>query len=291
MPTKWRQVGVTMTTMRVQNWGKWQSYRKDRGAPPWIKVHRNLMSNPQWAVLSDAEKGQLVSIWMIAADKSGIIPSCPKILRKICLLDDNPDIDRFIELGFLSQSEPHEEKSEPYETLGCQLDATLTTKCQPNDAPETETETEKTIKTLMSYSPNTDDIKNHKPQNDPVEKKPPKQKKYPQLSKLKSQGNKTLYPDEFESFWQAWSVRRPTDSKGKAYTAWRSCANRGVDLAILNQRASEFTVAVNPDYVPLAASWLNARGFEEPPPDSSFRSPKTIKGGVEDDKYAHLYGE
>ena len=91
-----------MTSVSVKNWDKWQTFRKDRGAPPWIKLHRNLMSNPEWALLSDSEKGQLVSIWIVAADKSGLIPSNPNIIRKVCLLDETPNINRFIELGFLS---------------------------------------------------------------------------------------------------------------------------------------------------------------------------------------------
>ncbi len=85
-----------MTTMRVTNWSKWQSYRRDRGAPPWIKVHRNLMSNAEWASLSDAEKGQLVSIWLVAADKGGEVPADANILRKVCQLDEPPNINKFM---------------------------------------------------------------------------------------------------------------------------------------------------------------------------------------------------
>ena len=46
--------------MKVSGWAKWQTFRTDRGTPPWIKVHRNLFSNPEWVSLSDAERGQLV---------------------------------------------------------------------------------------------------------------------------------------------------------------------------------------------------------------------------------------
>ena len=108
--------------IKIKNWEKWQSYRKDRGTPPWIKIHRNLMSNPEWAVLSDSEKGQLVSMWIVAADKGGVIPADKNIIRKICQLDEAPNVNKFIELGF--------------------LDADMTPTCQPNDALETETETE-----------------------------------------------------------------------------------------------------------------------------------------------------
>lgn len=112
-----------MTPLFVNNWGKWQTYRKDRGTPPWIKIHRRIMSNPDWVVLSDAEKGQLVSIWIVAADKNGEIPGDQRILKKICLLDEEPDLPRFTELGFLT-------------TFGCQDDATVTPSGCHNDAPE-----------------------------------------------------------------------------------------------------------------------------------------------------------
>ena len=109
--------------MQISNWDTWQSYRSDRGAPPWIKVHRNLMTNADWAVLSDAEKGQLISLWIVAADKGGQLPDDAKVLRKICQLDDAPDIEKFKELGFIEAT--------------CNPDdAKVTPKCQPDDAPE-----------------------------------------------------------------------------------------------------------------------------------------------------------
>lgn len=128
----------------VKGWSRWQSYRKDRGTPPWIKVHRNLMSNSEWATLTDAEKGQLVSIWILAADKDGMIASCPRILRKLCILDDEPNINKFKELGFLE------------DLLGtvCQpSDNQEVTGCPQHDAPETETETE-----TDNYNVETNDI-------------------------------------------------------------------------------------------------------------------------------------
>ena len=87
--------------MRVANWEKWQTFRKDRGTPSWIKVYRNLFSNENWVALSDAEKGQLVSIWILAADKSGEIPDNPNVIKKMTLLDEAPNINKFIGLGLL----------------------------------------------------------------------------------------------------------------------------------------------------------------------------------------------
>ncbi len=114
----------------MTNWDKWQSYRRDRGVPPWIKVYRSLMSNAEWATLSDAEKGQLVSLWLVAADKNGELPADPIILRKMCQLDEPPDINKFIELDFVASS-------------GCQDDAKTASQERQHDAPETEIETER----------------------------------------------------------------------------------------------------------------------------------------------------
>lgn len=109
--------------MKISNWDTWQSYRSDRGAPPWIKVHRNLMSNPEWAVLSDAEKGQLISIWIVAADKSGEVPDDSRILQKICQLDKQPNISKFKDLGFIDDD-------------ALQDDANLTSDGSQDDAPD-----------------------------------------------------------------------------------------------------------------------------------------------------------
>lgn len=118
-----------MDYLYINNWCEWQSYRKDRGTPPWIKVHRTLLSNQKWAALSDAEKGQLISIWIVAADAGGKIPANPTVIKKICQLDNEPNINKFKDLQFLITT--------------CQPnDNQMTTTCQPLDAPETETETE-----------------------------------------------------------------------------------------------------------------------------------------------------
>lgn len=105
-----------MDKLHVNGWQKHQSFRKDRGTPPWIKLHRNLFMKPNWVALSDAEKGQLISMWILAADDDGSIPADAKVLRKLCQLDDLPDIKKFINLQWLSVDDNH-----------------LTPTCQPDD--------------------------------------------------------------------------------------------------------------------------------------------------------------
>jgi len=59
------------------------------------------MRNSDWVALSDAQRGQLVSIWLLAADKKGKIPNDPLIIKKLCYMDTVPDLNLFIEHGFI----------------------------------------------------------------------------------------------------------------------------------------------------------------------------------------------
>ena len=59
------------------------------------------MRDPEWVSLSDAERGQLVSIWLLAADHDGTIPASPKIIQQLCYMEHLPDVKRFMELGFI----------------------------------------------------------------------------------------------------------------------------------------------------------------------------------------------
>lgn len=110
--------------LRIRNWDKYQSYRKDRGQPPWIKVHRDLMRNIYWVCMSDADRGQLVAIWMLAADEDGQIPANPKLVRKLCCMESDPDLQAFIDQGFIER------------------DVTMTSRRRQDDAPEAEAEAE-----------------------------------------------------------------------------------------------------------------------------------------------------
>ena len=87
--------------LRITNWDRWQSYRSDRGQPPWIKLHRSLMRNPEWVSLNDKQRGQLVAIWLSGADRGGVILASPAILKKLCFMDTEPDIELFISLNFI----------------------------------------------------------------------------------------------------------------------------------------------------------------------------------------------
>lgn len=90
-----------MHYLKIRNWDKWQSYRNDRGQPPWIKIHRTLLRCPEWVELTDMERGQLTSMWLLAADRGGVIPASASTVQKLCFMSKRPDFNRFISLGFI----------------------------------------------------------------------------------------------------------------------------------------------------------------------------------------------
>lgn len=98
---------MTDNWLKVRNWEHWQTYRRDRNAPPWIKVHRRLLQDLEWSQLGDAEKGQLVSIWILAADRNGYIPDDPKALQRMLGLSKQPNLKKFKDLGFLTSERRH----------------------------------------------------------------------------------------------------------------------------------------------------------------------------------------
>jgi hypothetical protein len=111
----------------VHDWDTWQTYRRDRGQPPWIKVHRCLMRDPKWVALTDAQRGQLVSIWLLAADRNGHIPSSPDLIKRLCFIEGKLDLEVFITLGLIERR---------------QDDANMVSGWRQRDAPEAEAETE-----------------------------------------------------------------------------------------------------------------------------------------------------
>ena len=77
------------------------------------------MRNPEWVELTDAERGQLVSLWLLAADNNGLIPESPSLIQKLCFMSSPLKLNKFKELGFV-----------------CQDDANVTSDGRQHDQPE-----------------------------------------------------------------------------------------------------------------------------------------------------------
>ena len=93
-------------TLTVPRWREYQRYRRDRGAPPWIAVHRKLLRHPRWVALTNADRGLLLQIWMLAADRDGTIeaPDLPAYIAAVGCMP-RPDLTTLIEAGFIVVSE------------------------------------------------------------------------------------------------------------------------------------------------------------------------------------------
>ncbi len=95
-----------------RKWETWQSYRSDRGQPPWIKVWRRLQQDHEWLALGDAKQGQLLKLWLLAADRNGRIPDDPDVLKLLCRFTEPFDLSDFLATdersGWFEPAEPKE---------------------------------------------------------------------------------------------------------------------------------------------------------------------------------------
>lgn len=65
-----------MQYLRIKNWERFQHY-KDR-LPPWIKLHRELLTDYEFCHLPDETKGHLVMVWLLGSQMDGRIPDDAK---------------------------------------------------------------------------------------------------------------------------------------------------------------------------------------------------------------------
>lgn len=73
-------------TMKIKNWSKFQHFKDRR--PPWVKLYRDLLDDPDWHEL-DAEAAKiLVSLWLLASEdetQEGTLPDAKRIAFRLRL--------------------------------------------------------------------------------------------------------------------------------------------------------------------------------------------------------------
>lgn len=257
--------------MQIHDWNQWQSFRKDRGAPPWIKLHRSLMTNQKWAALTDAEKGQLVSLWIAAADTDGELPDSPAVLRKICQLDQEPNISKFIELGLV--------------TTTCQpVDNQLTTTCPQLDAPEerrgeerreekkrkenfAKEKTEEESTNAQANQPSSPENHNPDAGANPVTPPAKPQPTYAEPEQLAGYQLAAANPQavmDFEELYAIWPAKR---KKPEAKQAYFRAINRGIKNetmmsgAIRYNRKIEKKPPESENFISALHDWLDSDGW------------------------------
>jgi len=61
--------------MKIKNWSEFQHF-KDR-TPPWIKLYRHLLDDPDWHELSGDEAKTLIMLWLIASEDKNMKGNLP----------------------------------------------------------------------------------------------------------------------------------------------------------------------------------------------------------------------
>ncbi len=84
---------------KVKNWDDFQHY-KDRN-PPWIKLHNHLLDDYDFECLSDAAKGHLLCIWMLASRTKNSMPFDTSWISKKIGSSSKVNLTALIESGFL----------------------------------------------------------------------------------------------------------------------------------------------------------------------------------------------
>jgi len=92
-----------MKYIKIKNWEKFQHY-KDR-TPPWIKLHRDLLTDYDFSVLPDALKGQLSMLWILASQLDNNIPNDIKFISNKINATCDVDIGMLIDRGFIYLSD------------------------------------------------------------------------------------------------------------------------------------------------------------------------------------------
>jgi hypothetical protein len=68
-------------TVSIRNWKKFQHFKDRR--PPWIKLYRDLLDDPDWHELSGDDAKALVMLWMIASEDEGRLPDARKLAFRL----------------------------------------------------------------------------------------------------------------------------------------------------------------------------------------------------------------
>jgi hypothetical protein len=83
----------------VKEWERYQHY-KDRN-PPWIKLHRELLTSNTWVTMDDASRVLAIAIMLLAAATGNRIPADPTYLMRVAYLNRKPDWSKLVETGFI----------------------------------------------------------------------------------------------------------------------------------------------------------------------------------------------
>lgn len=85
--------------LSVKDYARHQHYR-DR-SPIWIKLYNAVMDDAEFIALTDAERGQLMLIWLLASRRANKIPNDASAVKRAIQASGRVNLEHFIAIGFL----------------------------------------------------------------------------------------------------------------------------------------------------------------------------------------------
>ncbi len=125
-----------MTSLKVKDWAHFQHFKDRR--PPWIKLYRDLLDDPDWHDLDGESAKNLVMLWLLASEDKTTQGTLPKSVKKIAFRLRITEAKAKQILNKLSDWLIHD-------------DAMMISERYQDDAPETETETETEVDHFVKW--------------------------------------------------------------------------------------------------------------------------------------------
>ena len=87
----------------IANWRDYQHYKQGR-KPPWVKLHFDFLTSPQWVLLNNDDRVLAVVCMLVASRNNDVIDGSPaglEYLRRIGHLQSTPSLKSLVDNGFL----------------------------------------------------------------------------------------------------------------------------------------------------------------------------------------------
>ena len=68
---------------KIRNWENYQHFKNGSRNPPWIKLYKDLLNNPDWHELDGDSCKVLIMLWMVASENSGTLPDLKKVAFRL----------------------------------------------------------------------------------------------------------------------------------------------------------------------------------------------------------------
>lgn len=135
-----------MTFVRIREWSKYQHYKHRN--PPWIKLHRELLTSSSWACADDASRVLAIACMLLAAATGNKIPLEGGYIKRVAYLNSEPDFSFLLSMQFV----------EFIDENGLMLATASKLLTNADSETETETEQSKRHKNHSSRCASTDSI-------------------------------------------------------------------------------------------------------------------------------------